>query len=76
MKPHTEQEWIREKQATGQFGLSHMVLYNLRKAGSIRTVSLRGEGKQYGARLYHVGSIREYLARQEARELVGGGQAR
>lgn len=71
-KPHPDPEWIREKQATAQFGLSHMVLYTLRREGKIRSVSLRGEGKQYGARLYHVASIREYLAKQEERELVGG----
>ena len=59
-------EWAREKQITAQFGLSHTILYNLRREGKIRTVSLRGEGKQYGARLFNVASVREYLAKQEA----------
>lgn len=51
--------------------MSHMILFNLRKAGKIRSISLKGEGKQYGARLFNVASIREYLAAQEARELAG-----
>ena len=61
-----EVEWAREKQITSQFGLTHMILYTLRREGKIRSLSLRGQGKSYGARLYHVGSIREYLANQEA----------
>ena len=61
-------EWAREKQITARFGLSHMILFNLRKAGSIRTLSTRGEGKKYGARLFNIESVRDYLARQEERE--------
>ena len=61
-------EWARERQITEQFGLSHMILYSLRKEGKIRSVSLRGDGKKYGARLYNVASIRDYLASQEAKE--------
>jgi hypothetical protein len=61
-----EVEWAREKYITAKYGLSHMILYNLRLEKKIRSVSLRAEGKKYGARLYHVGSIREYLADQEA----------
>ena len=61
-----EAEWAREKQITAQFGLTHMILYSLRKEGKIRTVSLRGDGKKYGARLFHVGSVRSYLANQES----------
>ena len=62
-------EWAREKQITAQFGLTKMILFNLRKAGKIRTVSLRAEGAQYGARLFNVASIREYIAAQETLEL-------
>jgi hypothetical protein len=62
----SEAEWAREKYITAKFGLTHTILYNLRLENKIRSVSLRGEGKKYGARLYHVGSIREYLAGQEA----------
>ena len=60
--------WAREKQITAQFALSHMILFNLRKQGEIRTLSLRGEGKKYGARLFNVASVQAYLARQEALE--------
>lgn len=42
-----------------------MILFNLRKAGKIRSVSLKGDGKKYGARLYNVASIEAFLARQE-----------
>ena len=45
-----------------------MILYGLRKAGKIRSVSLKGEGKQYGARLFNVASIEAFLASQEALE--------
>ena len=64
-----EAELAREKYITAKFGLSHMILYNLRLENKIRSVSLRGEGKRYGARLYNVASIREYLAQQEAKEV-------
>lgn len=62
-------EWAREKQITAQFGLTHMILYTLRKEGKIRSVSLRCEGKKYGARVYSVPSIRSYLEEQEAKEV-------
>lgn len=67
-KPHIPIDWAREKQITAQFGLSHMILFSLRKAGKIRTVSLKGEGKKYGARLYNVASIEAFLASQEKLE--------
>lgn len=66
-KTKSEAEWAREKQLTAQFGLTHMILYTLRKEGKIRTISLREEGKKYGARLYNVASIRQYLASLEER---------
>ena len=68
MKHLADPEWAREKQITAQFGLSHMILFNLRKAGKIRTLSLRAEGKKYGSRLFNVASIREYIAQQERLE--------
>lgn len=64
-----EVEWAREKQITAQFGLTHTILYNLRREGKIRSLSLRGEGKQYGARLFNIASVREYLASQENMEV-------
>lgn len=64
----TDPEWADEKFITPRFGLTHTPLFNLRKAGKIRSLSLKGEGQKYGKRLYHVGSVREYLALQERRE--------
>ena len=66
---HNKAEWAREKQITTQFGLTHTILYRLRREGRIRTLSLRDEGKRYGARLFNVASVREYLATQEAKEV-------
>lgn len=65
-----ESEWAREKQITAQFGLTHTILYTLRREEKIRSVSLRAEGKKYGARLYHVASIRQYLASMEEKEVA------
>lgn len=59
---------MREREITARFGLSHMVLYTLRKAGRIRSVSLRPEGAKQGTRLFHVQSIRDFLSAQEAME--------
>ena len=67
-KLQTPNEWAREKQITAQYGLSHMILFRLRKAKKIRSVSLKQEGNKYGARLYNISSIEEYLASQEALE--------
>jgi hypothetical protein len=68
MKVDAEPEWAREKYVSARFGLSHTILYRLRKRGEIRSLSLRSDGAKYGARLFHVGSIRDYLKRQEAKE--------
>jgi hypothetical protein len=51
-----------------------MILFSLRKAGKIRTVSLKGEGKRYGARLFNIASIEEYLANQESLETSAEGR--
>jgi hypothetical protein len=67
-KTKLEAEWAREKQITAQFGLTHTILYTLRLEEKIRSISLREEGKKYGARLYNVKSIREYMATMEAKE--------
>jgi hypothetical protein len=70
MKPTQEPEWAREKEINARFGLTHTILYNLRKRGAIRSVSLRGDDAKYGARLFHVGSIREYIEMQESKEIA------
>ena len=61
-------EWGDEKFVTNNFGVTHTPLFNLRKAGKVRSLSLKGDGQKYGKRLYHIGSIREFLAAQETRE--------
>ena len=68
MNKQSEPEWADEKYITRTFGITHTPLYNLRKAGVIRSASLRLEGFKYGKRLYHIGSIREFLAEQESKE--------
>ncbi len=45
-----------------------MILFSLRKAKKIRTVSLRADGAKYGARLFHVESVRQYIAERESAE--------
>ena len=75
-KPHALPEWLREKQVTQRYALSHMILFTLRKAGKIRSVSLKTEGKAQGARLFNVASIEAFLASQEARELEGEGASK
>jgi uncharacterized DUF497 family protein len=64
-----EAEWAREKEITARFGLTHTILYTLRNEKKIRSVSLRAQGKKYGARLYNVKSIRNYLAGMEEKEV-------
>jgi hypothetical protein len=68
-----EPEWADEKFITQIFGLKHTPIFNLRKAGKIRSLSTKGEGQKYGKRLFNVASVRAYLLAQEARELQTGG---
>ena len=67
----TEPELADEKYLHAKFGLTHTIVYNLRKAGKIRSISTKGEGQKYGKRLFSVPSVREWIAEQEARELAG-----
>ena len=66
-KAPIDPEYADEKYVTRIFGLTHTPLFNLRKAGKIRSLSLASDGQKYGKRLYHIGSIREFLAAQEKR---------
>jgi hypothetical protein len=68
MKATQEPEWAREKEINARFGMTHTILYNLRKSGAIRSASIRIDGAKYGARLFHVGSIRDFIEKQEAKE--------
>jgi hypothetical protein len=69
-KPKHEIQWADEKTVTATRGITHTPLYNLRKSGVIRSVSLKQEGQKYGKRLYHLPSIDAFLASQEAREIA------
>jgi hypothetical protein len=68
-------EWADERLITSIFGLGRTPLYNLRRAGKIRSVSTKTDGAKYGKRLFHVASIREFLAQQEQSEINGKGGA-
>lgn len=67
MQTTNDPEWVREKYLTKHFGLTHTILFRLRVFNLVRTLSLKQEGDKQGARLYHLGSVREYLKRQEMR---------
>jgi hypothetical protein len=66
-------EWADEKFITRKYGITHTPLFNLRKAGAIRSIALRAEGAKYGKRLFNVASVEAYLADCERRELETGG---
>ena len=61
-------EWADEKIITQLFGLTHTPLFNLRKAGKIRSISTATDGAKYGKRLFNVQSIRDFLDAQEQAE--------
>lgn len=69
-RPKHDIHWADEKTVTATRGITHTPLYNLRKCGAIRSVSLKQEGQKYGKRLYHLPSIDAFLASQEAREIA------
>jgi len=60
-----EPEWADEKVITRLFGITHTPLFNLRKAGKIRSVSTAYGGATYGKRLFNIQSVRDFLAAQE-----------
>jgi hypothetical protein len=60
-----EPEWGDEKLITRLFGITHTPLFNLRKAGKIRSVSTAYGGATYGKRLYLLQSVRDFLEQQE-----------
>jgi mannitol/fructose-specific phosphotransferase system IIA component len=66
----TDAEWGDEKTVTRLFGITHTPLFNLRKAGKIRSLSTAYDGATYGKRLYHLQSIRDFLAAQEQSQNV------
>ena len=62
-------EFVGYTEARALFGLSRTHLYNLGRAGLVKTVSLRAKGTTRGRRLYSVDSIRALLnaAMEEAK---------
>jgi len=65
----TNPEWADEKFVTATRGITHTPLFNLRKAGKIRSLSLKVDGAKYGKRLYHIPTIDAFLASLEARDI-------
>ena len=61
----TEPEWGDEKTITRLFGITHTPLFNLRKAGKIRSVTTAYGSATYGKRLFNIQSVRDFLAAQE-----------
>jgi hypothetical protein len=59
--------WVRPpKEGTERYsGLTRPKLYELANSGRIRTASLREPGRTTGVRLFHLGSILDYIARCE-----------
>ena len=76
LMPIPAPEWADEKFVTRNFGVTHTPLYNLRKAGAIRSLSLKIDGAKYGKRLYHIPSIAALLADLEASEKSTGSNAK
>jgi hypothetical protein len=60
-----EPEWGDEKTIFRIFGLTRTPLFNLRKAGKIRSVSTAYGAAKYGKRLYLLQSVRDFLEAQE-----------
>ncbi len=60
--------WADEKFITRNYGLTHTPLFNLRKAGKIRSISTAVDGAKYGKRLYCIDSIEAFFAVQEQSE--------
>jgi hypothetical protein len=73
MVKQTNPEWADEKFISRNYGLTHTPLFNLRKAGLIRSLSLKAPGAKYGKRLFNVASVEAFLASCEAREVNAGG---
>lgn len=69
MKQIPNPEWADEKFVTATRGITHTPLFNLRKAGKIRSLSLKVDGATYGKRLYHIPTIDLFLASLEERDL-------
>lgn len=54
-------EFGRWRDVEHHFGIKRGTLYNLLKAGHVRSVSLRKPGQKFGCRLFFLPGIAEYL---------------
>ncbi len=66
--------WIRAPRCGGPehyTGFTRSKLYELEGMGKIRSVSIREPGKLKGTRLFHLGSILDFIDRCEASPLIG-----
>jgi hypothetical protein len=59
--PQTYALWIRDKQAVATYGISRTKLWQLQKAGKIRSVSLTEPGMARATRLFDAKSIETYI---------------
>lgn len=57
----TTPEWLRIPAAVARFGISRTKLYQLAKAGKVRSVALTEEGQHKATRLFHADSLRRYI---------------
>ena len=64
-------EFVDHQGLTRMFGIRRSHAYLLVAQGSIRSVCLRKPGAIKGRRLFHVQSVREFLARQIVESEVG-----
>ena len=63
MNANNDPKWAREKYLITNFGLSRTTLTRMRIAKHIISASFKEDDGKQGARLYHLGSVREYLRR-------------
>lgn len=59
--------WVRPPMGGHEHfsGFSRSKLYELASKGLIRSVSIRGPGETKGVRLFHLGSVLDFIARCE-----------
>lgn len=57
-------EFGRWQDVRRQFGLKRGFLYGLLADGKVRGVLVRGKGKTSGCRLFHLGSVRDFIETQ------------
>lgn len=61
-EPNTNQaKWLRDKRAVATYGISRTKLWQLQKAGKIRSVSLTEPGMARATRLFDAKSIEAYI---------------